>query len=151
MTSWHATALLPPTDRALFAARRTVSALLLAWGYAEAVERVELVTTELVANGVRHAGHDGDLELEVWGDADTIRVSVADGSPEIPQVRDNGGHPAARGLGLRMVERLALRWGVEEYLLGKRVWAELPVRAASLEAGPEGAGPPRDAGPAGVA
>jgi len=125
--AWTARALLPANDRAPLVARRLVSTLLVAWGCADQVELTELVTSELVSNSVRYAADAGDIELELLVDADIIQLSVADGSPDSPVVRAD---PAGerRGLGLQLVERVALRWGVEEYLLGKRVWLELPAR-----------------------
>jgi signal transduction histidine kinase len=126
---WSARALLPANDRAPLTARRLVSTLLVAWGHVEQVELTELVVSELVSNAVRHAGDAGDLELELSADEDTIRLCVADGSDVHPVLR---GDPAkgGGGLGLRLVARVAVRWGVEDYVLGKRVWVELPAYPA---------------------
>ncbi len=117
-----ARAFLPADDRAPFAARRLVSTLLLSWGYGQAVEMGELVVSEIVSNAVRHAGHAGDLDLELVAvDHDVIQLSVADGLPTMRQ-------PRADGLGFRLIERVALEWGVVEHLLGKQVWVRLPAR-----------------------
>lgn len=122
-----ARALLPADDRAPVAARRLASTLLLAWGHVDQVEMVELIIGELVTNAVVHAGDFGDLELELDADSDCIRLSVADGSTESPVLRNTIGDG---GLGLRLVETVAAQWGVDEYVLGKRVWVELPARPA---------------------
>lgn len=123
---WSARAVLPPTTRAPLAARRFVSTLLLVWECVQQVELAELVVNELVSNSVRYAADDGDIEVEILVDAQVIRLSVADGSAERPVMRPAAGG-GRRGFGLHLVERVALRWGVEDYLLGKRVWLELPL------------------------
>lgn len=119
-----ARAMLPATDRAPLAARRLVSTLLVAWGYADQVELAELVVSELVSNAVRHAGDAGDLEVELAAGADGITLWVADGSPERPvlEPEQEGVRP---GLGLQLVDRVARSWTVEDYLFGKRVRVEL--------------------------
>lgn len=123
---WSARALLPANNRAPFAARRMVSTLLLVWGCGERIELAELLVSELVSNSVRYAADAGDIEIEIIADDGVIQLSVADGSPEYPVLRDDP-QGDRRGLGLHLVDRVALRWGVEEYVLGKRVWLELPV------------------------
>jgi anti-sigma regulatory factor (Ser/Thr protein kinase) len=130
---WSARALLPPNDRAPAAARRLVSTLLVAWGYADQVELAELVVSELVSNAVRHAGDCGDLEIELSGDLDVIRLRVADGSPEHPIIRPDptGARP---GLGLQLIEQVATGWGVEDYLFGKRVWVDLATATTTAPA-----------------
>jgi len=123
---WTARVLLPASERAPFAARRVVSTLLVTWGCADQVELAELVISELVSNAVRYAAAHGPVEVELLAGPDVIRLSVADGSPERPTLRED---PVGerRGLGLNLVEQVAVRWGVEDYLLGKRVWLELPT------------------------
>jgi anti-sigma regulatory factor (Ser/Thr protein kinase) len=88
---------------------------------------VELVATELVTNSVRHAGLDADDVLHVRASAlrdDVLHLEVEDdgraGSPR-RRVPD----PVAGGIGLNLVEVLALDWGVRR---GDHttVWAELP-------------------------
>ena len=132
--AWTARAMLPAHPEAPVAARRLVSTLFLAWGLAEQVEVAELVVSELVSNSVRHAGDAGDLELEVIAEDDLVRLSVADGSPVHPVLRTETEQRQATdrhgGLGLHLVDRVSVRWGVEDYLFGKRVWVELSARAA---------------------
>ena len=78
---------------------------------------VALLTTELVANGVRHGGGGPDryLRLLLEGSGPTLRVEVtnADGvrgaiAPRPPDLSGGG------GIGLHLVERLAARWGVRQ-------------------------------------
>jgi anti-sigma regulatory factor (Ser/Thr protein kinase) len=90
-------------------------------------EDVRLLVSELVTNSLRHTG-TADIELEVWGSDEVIRVSVSDHGAGF----DLGGPPQpgdASGWGLFMVDRLADRWGVESN--GDTcVWFEL-VRPAA--------------------
>lgn len=86
-----------------------------------------LLTSELVANAVRHSHTDEDdgigLEIDVRPDA--VRVSVVDSGAGFDrstvQVVDGIG-----GWGLTIVERLADRWGNATNSGGKhRVWFEI--------------------------
>jgi len=125
--AWNARAVLPADERAPLTARRLVSTLLLAWGFPESVELAELVASEIASNAVRYAGTAGDLDLELSAsEEDVIRLSIADGSPELPVLR-----PDRSGLGLRLVERVAADWGVDDHMLGKRVWVHLPAQPST--------------------
>jgi anti-sigma regulatory factor (Ser/Thr protein kinase) len=90
---------------------------------------VALLVTELVANGVRHAGAHADtaLRLRVERRPRALHVEVRNPdnvagavSPRLPDLERGG------GLGLHIVERLASRWGVHE---GRptAVWFELEL------------------------
>jgi len=132
--AWTARVLFPANERAPFVGRRLISTMLMAWGYAQQVELAELVVSELVSNAVRYAGDAGDLELEVIADDQLIRLSIADGSDERPVLNTSSpGQPG--GMGLQLVDRVATRWGVQDHLLGKRVWVELPAQPAAVSAG----------------
>ena len=126
-----ARALLPLNERTPVTVRRLVSTLLIAWGLSDQVELAELVASELASNAVRHAGDAGDLELELSFDGDAIRLCFADGSPLHPVLR-RGVEGRRQGLGLQLVDRVATRWGSEDYVLGKRVWVELPTQPPPL-------------------
>jgi len=86
---------------------------------------LELLVSELVSNGVRHA-HAEDLTLGVERVADCLRVRCWDdgpgfeGPPRPPSVIGQG------GFGLMLVDRLADRWGVDRLAPGGCcVWFEL--------------------------
>jgi anti-sigma regulatory factor (Ser/Thr protein kinase) len=124
--AFSARAVVPATDRAPLAARRLVSTLLIAWGLPEQVEITELLASELVSNAVRFAAAAGDLELELSTNGSVIRLSIADGSPAPAELKTRPDQGSGN-LGLQLVDRVAISWGVQDYLLGKRVWAHLPI------------------------
>lgn len=88
------------------------------------VDDVVLAVSELLSNAVQHAG--GVLELVVTANPGRLRVEVLDASGQRPVLRSEeptrpGGH------GLRVVSRLASRWGATDVGDGKAVWAELDL------------------------
>lgn len=87
---------------------------------------VDLLATELVANAVRHAelGPDQQITLAARFVSDFIRVEVHDPGPGFDPDRARHG----KGFGLRMVDKLASRWGVERES-GTRVWFEVDRRS----------------------
>lgn len=88
-----------------------------------------LVASELVANAVLHAGCEPDDLIEVIAELDptALRITVVDaarsGSTPMPC---EGPITGVEGVGLRLVQTLAKRWGIER---GRRlsVWAEIAV------------------------
>ena len=111
-----------------------VRAVLRGWLAGRVAERelgdAELVASELVTNSVRHAGLSA---------SDVLRVRAsADGEVLHLEVEDEGrvGRPRRRvpdgplgGLGLNIVDTLALDWGIRR---GDHttVWVELPCHPA---------------------
>ena len=114
---------LRPEPAAVGAARR----LLVRAGLdADLNHTVCLLTSELVTNCVRHAGlSEGDrIVLAARLGGEYVRVEVRDpGSGFDPDVRHG-----APGYGLRMVDMLASRWGVDRDESGCRVWYEVDRR-----------------------
>jgi anti-sigma regulatory factor (Ser/Thr protein kinase) len=86
------------------------------------VYEAALVVTELAANAVLHAGSPFVVTLAVGRGA--VRISVHDGSTVLPAPRRKE-LMALSGRGLRLVDVLADRWGVEVAIGGKVVWVEL--------------------------
>jgi anti-sigma regulatory factor (Ser/Thr protein kinase) len=85
-----------------------------------------LLVSEVVSNAVRHsAGHaDSSIQLIASFDAARIRVTVTDaGEGFVPRPRDPGS--TRDGYGLYLLEKVAMRWGVESNG-DTKVWFELP-------------------------
>jgi anti-sigma regulatory factor (Ser/Thr protein kinase) len=91
---------------------------------------VDLLATELIANAIRHAGLRSDQQIVFAARfvGDFIRVEVHDPGPGFDVATGLGG----RGFGLRMVEKLASRWGVEADK-GTRVWFEVDRRSRRFD------------------
>jgi anti-sigma regulatory factor (Ser/Thr protein kinase) len=92
---------------------------------------VSLLTSEVVTNSVRHSGmkpHDRVILAARLGD-DFARVEVRDSGPGFdPDLRAD-----ARGYGLRLMDMLASRWGVDHDGAGTRVWFEVDRRRRRFE------------------
>src|ERR1700716_4189979 len=75
------------------------------------------------SNAVRDAGPLSPAQKIVFHarlSEDHVRVEVADHGPGFdPEVRHD-----TSGFGLRLVDKLASRWGVERTARGRRVWFE---------------------------
>jgi anti-sigma regulatory factor (Ser/Thr protein kinase) len=95
-------------------ARRRVRAALGFHGLGEFTEDAAIITSELVANAVRHACEDGTGTIGVIlthaGTPAAVTVAVSDSSPHVPVRRDT---PAGseQGRGLQIVEALSAHWG----------------------------------------
>ena len=94
---------------------------------AQRIEDAELLVSELVTNAVKYGPEDSELRLIVDTDDERLRVIVHDtGAGPLPAMRpldrlphQGGGH------GLRLVDRVSDRWGVERG--STRVWFELDL------------------------
>ena len=119
---------LPPVEEAAATARRLVAGACSTFGMAELADDAALLTSELVTNAVRHASEP--IELRVGNHRGGVVVAVTDDSdvmPMIPQLEQYG----ERGRGMRLVDALAVQWGIEkDPSPGKTVWFHL-VRAVS--------------------
>ena len=85
-------------------------------------ETAKLLSTELAANAVNHAGTDFTVAAELEGGV--LRVAVTDGENRrpvraIPEPTDTGGR------GVLLMDAYSSCWGVEPLPNGKRVWFEL--------------------------
>ena len=109
-------------------ARRFIEGELLGRLPRRLVDDVLLLTTELVANGVRHggAGTDSSLHLLLQGTRPGLHVEV------VNHDHRGGRAPARRsadltgggGIGLNLVEQLSSRWGVRQ-APDTAVWFEM--------------------------
>ena len=92
---------------------------------------VQLLTSELVTNAVRHAGlKEGDaVYLEVDVDIDTVHVAVVDGGAgfDFSKILDEPGDPRG-GWGLILVGKVSDRWGIDASPL-HTVWFEIDLLA----------------------
>jgi anti-sigma regulatory factor (Ser/Thr protein kinase) len=93
---------------------------------------LRLLVSELVTNGVRHAGQGpaGWIDLAVRWNRAGVRVEVTDPGPGFEDVREPSIYQES-GWGLYLVEQVATRWGVDRS--GRTtVWFEIdcPVRVA---------------------
>lgn len=85
-----------------------------------------LLTSELVSNAVVHAGMAATQDIVVKvADGKCLRVEVLDkGSAFDPPDQRIRSEPIG-GWGLRLVDRLAARWGTQREDGGNKVWFEL--------------------------
>jgi anti-sigma regulatory factor (Ser/Thr protein kinase) len=85
-----------------------------------------LLVSELVTNSVRHAGMrpEEKIVLAARLTADFARIEVRDTGPGF----DASVRHQAAGYGLRMLDALTTRWGVDRDAAGTRVWFEIDRR-----------------------
>jgi anti-sigma regulatory factor (Ser/Thr protein kinase) len=86
------------------------------------LDKLQLLVSELVTSGIVHGRNSGDdsimLDLRLNS---TLRFAVVDHGPGF--ARRAAWHRNG-GWGLRLVERLADRWGIQRTPEGTRVWFE---------------------------
>lgn len=88
-----------------------------------AIEDAELLVSELVTNGLRHAAPPIVLRVECES-ADSLRIAVRDGSQTLPYV--NRAQPEDEGgRGLFLVDYISDEWGAEPTTNGKVTWFRL--------------------------
>jgi len=95
---------------------------------------LELLTSEVVTNALRHASSAPRIEAQLG--PDVVRVAVYDEDPTLPARREPDlGEPGGRGL--HLLDQMASRWGAEPTSHGKVVWFELdrPTSATRGAAG----------------
>ena len=112
---------LPPVPESARRARRA----LMAGGLDPDLDHtVSLLATELVTNSIRHAHVRSDIRIDATLAEGFARIEVIDGGGGFdPEVRHE-----ANGFGLRLVDKLATRWGVEREATCTRVWFEVDRR-----------------------
>lgn len=94
------------------------------WNLRALEETVALLVTELISNGVRHAGTTLELLLDYEGTC--LRVSVTDRAPSLSVSKGRRARAEFGGWGLDLVDALSARWSVDVDGSGtKAVWFEI--------------------------
>ncbi|HVT64626.1 MAG TPA: SpoIIE family protein phosphatase [Mycobacteriales bacterium] len=123
--------LLDDHPAAVRVARAFIEREALARGAAIVVDDLALITAELIANAVQHGAPP--ISIAISGDADLIRIEVADANPR-PPIRPAVSLSNMTGRGLALIAALATNWGVERAPAGgKVVWAEVTAARATAE------------------
>lgn len=104
-------------------ARGLVTAACLCWDALEVAGGACTAASELVANGVVHAGTM--MTLRVSRTAGLLRVEVEDGGVGVPRL-----DPLRRISGLRLVAEFATSWGWRRIAGGKITWATFALAGA---------------------
>ncbi len=111
---------LPPHPRSCALARELVITACADWGLNRTKRLAELLISEMVANGVRHARTELVVTVRLRGRA--FEMSVHDQSPlDLPPLAVD-----PRGFGLQLMNELSERWGWVRAGRGKVVWSQLP-------------------------
>jgi len=111
-----------PITGAVRHARNVVTEACLEWALPELVGPASLMVSELVANGVEHAGTM--MTVQITRRTRHVHVAVRDGSTAEPVINRAAGL-TERGRGLMLVEAVSAHWGWLPTNDGKVVWASL--------------------------
>lgn len=112
---------LGPVEAAVRAARDSVRAVMERWNREDVNGDLELITSELVTNAIRHA--NAITVVLSLPDAATVMVEVWDDNPEGPTAPGVDLH-AEGGRGLMLVSALSHAWGWRSTRAGKVTWAQ---------------------------
>ena len=115
------------TIAAVAEARGFVTQHLRRWGLESLVSDAELLTSELVTNAVLHAR--GDVTVTARGGRRGRRDRRERPSSDLPEQRSRTWR-AEGGRGLRLVDLVALEWGVATVAGGKQIWFRLDIDAS---------------------
>ncbi len=119
-----ATTSMPGLPASVREARRWTVGTLTSWGLSTTAWTAAQVVSELATNCTLHARSEFSLRLSVEGEC--VRVEATDGLPGGLHARQYSS-TATTGRGLRIVDTLAVAWGVVPTGDGKTVWAVLPL------------------------
>ena len=120
---------LPRASTACADGRRFVAEHLSRWQVpAQVSDEATLLTSELIANAVRHA--PPPLCLEITVDTAKIRIEVHDSDPMLP-VLNRPDFTSRGGRGVWLVDTIASRWGYRSEPPGKVVWFEMDLATRS--------------------
>jgi anti-sigma regulatory factor (Ser/Thr protein kinase) len=113
-------------------ARAWVRATLCHWGLDDLVDTVELLSSELVGNAIRHTGRPRHLRLHRSDAPDaTLTCEVADGDPRSPRRTHAVAADDESGRGMHLVALLTERNGTSRTPNGKAVWFQLAAPVPS--------------------
>lgn len=124
-----AAATLPPNVTSPRHSRQLARSALAGWCDPAEFADIELLISELVANGVEHAETQVDVRIAVT--AATVRIEVHDRDPVLPVMRTPDASES-NGRGMRIVDQTSTRWGVQARRTGKCVWFEVPRRSVPV-------------------
>ncbi|WP_461023193.1 ATP-binding protein [Thalassiella azotivora] len=108
----------------------------------DVVGRLELVTTELGANALRHA--QGPVAVEVARTDGGWLVRASDGRPHVPPHLPDPRPPGHGGHGLEVVRRLSVEVGWYVDGAAKHVWAVVRDDTTTLPLDGDAPAPPPD-------
>ncbi|MCX4825828.1 ATP-binding protein [Streptomyces sp. NBC_01142] len=114
-------------EQAVPKARRLVLSVVRAWDLQlpdETLEELALLSSEVIANAVRHT--TGPCAVTVLSTGSRLRIEVTDTAPALPAPRGDALY-AESGRGLMLVASLAADWGSTVTGTGKAVWFEIAV------------------------
>ena len=111
---------LPPEPESVRRARRALARSLVD---PDLDHTVSLLTSEVVTNAITHAAGHGEIQMAASFAPGFARVEVLDRGPGF----DPDPRRTEPGFGLRLLEKLASRWGVERGA-GTVVWFEIDRR-----------------------
>jgi anti-sigma regulatory factor (Ser/Thr protein kinase) len=109
-------------------ARRAVGDVLERWSLGHERPALELVTSELFTNAIRHGR--GAVTVRIECDDEIVRLEVSDqggGRPTLQPVDSSGS--VIGGWGLHLVDQLAEAWGSEVRDGRTVVWVERTIRS----------------------
>jgi anti-sigma regulatory factor (Ser/Thr protein kinase) len=95
----------------------------------ERASDAELLISELVTIAVVHSAERSDVVLTLADEDDVLRVEVRDAGAWFEAERTTADE-AARTWGIRLLDRIADRWGIERREGRTLAWFEIDERAA---------------------
>lgn len=114
-----------PSPVAPALAREALDGWLSAMEGEQNADDIRAAASEIVANAVRHGGLGADDVIILTGTiGDVIRIEVEQPSPVTGAEVQPNTDPAESGIGLRIVDKVAKRWGTDEGPPGI-VWFEV--------------------------
>lgn len=94
------------------------------WGLGDLADDVQLGTSELITNAVKHAGTQVLLSLRL---GTVLTVEAHDAEPQLRRPAVEADPMSASGRGLHIIAAISNDWGVRQSPRGKAVWFTLPL------------------------